>query len=49
MSKICINNESLERFLTIGKAYDILVSSKKLYEIINDSNVRMFVKVERFN
>jgi hypothetical protein len=48
MSKICINNEGLERHLTIGKSYVILVSSNKLYEIINDLNMRMFIKVERF-
>jgi len=48
MSKICINNEGLEKYLTIGKSYTILMKSETLYEILNDLGVRMFIGTERF-
>lgn len=48
MSKICIDNEGLEKYLTIGKSYDILVESNSLYEFICDLDQRMFAMTWRF-
>jgi hypothetical protein len=48
MSKICINNEGLERFITKGNRYTILCDLKTMYEILTDKGNRIHVSVERF-
>lgn len=48
MSKICINNEGLERFITVGNYYIILCNLKTMYEILTDNGNRIHVSVERF-
>lgn len=48
MKVVCIDNKKLEKYLTIGKIYDVIYDSDDYYHLINDNNRLWFYYMEDF-